>query len=63
MTVLSLIAPGLMMALGGLSLGVACACTYERGLGSSTTLAAAVTAVLFWALQAFLWIQIGRAMS
>jgi hypothetical protein len=61
MDALTYLAPGLFMTLGGLTIGVACASTYERGLGSPVTLAAAATSVLCWSIQAFLWIQIGEA--
>lgn len=61
MGVLSFIAPGLFMALGGLAIGVACASAYERGFGAAITLASTGAAILFWAAQAFLWVQIGAA--
>ena len=62
MQTLTLIAPGLSMALGGLALGVGCASAYERGFGAAPTVAAVGTSVLCWVIQAQLWIEIGRAM-
>lgn len=60
MGVLSYLAPALFMAAGGVTMGVACGAAVMRGNWHVSTLSAAGSSAICWALQAFLWVQIGR---